>query len=119
TMLEWYRAHEPYETLMADCAALLAEAAKAIGVTELRYKGRSADPFVRPVRVSVAQAFERFAGIDLLATLPRGVPDAAKLADAAHRDGVRVAADDTWSDIFSRVLVERIENNLGDSAPTF
>ena len=27
TMLEWYRANEPYETLMDDCAALLAAAA--------------------------------------------------------------------------------------------
>ena len=117
TMLEWYRANEPYETLMVDCAALLVVAAKAAGATELRHKGRTCDPFATPVRVSVAQAFQRFAGIDLLATLPGGVPDAAKLADAAHKDGVRVAADDTWSDIFSRVLAERIESNLGDGVP--
>ena len=31
TMLEWYRANEPYETLMDDCAALMAEAARAVG----------------------------------------------------------------------------------------
>lgn len=118
TMLEWYRANEPYEMLMADCAALLAVAAKAAGASELRYKGRTADPFATPVRVSVAAAFQRFAGIDLLSTLSAGEPDAAKLAAAAHKDGVRVAADDTWSDIFSRVLAERIESNLGDGAPT-
>ena len=28
TMLEWYRANEPYEALMADCAAILAECAE-------------------------------------------------------------------------------------------
>src|SRR5579872_5103935 len=31
TMLEWYRAGEPYEVLIADCAAILAVAAKAAG----------------------------------------------------------------------------------------
>jgi len=35
TLLEWYRANEPYETLMGDCAALLAEAAKAAGASKL------------------------------------------------------------------------------------
>ena len=34
------------------------------------------------------------------------------------RAGIRVAADDTWSDIFSRVLVERIEPQLGIGRPT-
>src|SRR5439155_26544468 len=64
------------------------------------------------------QAFDRFAGVDLLATLSAGIPDAARLADDAYADGVRVAADDTWSDIFSRVLVERVEPNLGIGQPT-
>src|ERR1700761_7276861 len=29
TMVEWYRAEEPYEVLMEDCAALVAQAARA------------------------------------------------------------------------------------------
>jgi lysyl-tRNA synthetase class 2 len=48
------------------------------------------------------------------------VPDRAALAREAARIGVRVAPDDTWSDLFSRVLVERIEPALGtlpDAAP--
>ena len=31
TMLEWYRAREPYDALMSDCAAILALAAEAAG----------------------------------------------------------------------------------------
>ena len=31
TLIEWYRAGEPYEALMADCAAILALAAQAAG----------------------------------------------------------------------------------------
>ena len=33
--------------------------------------------------------------------------------------GVRVADDDTWSDIFSRVLSEKIEPHLGIGRPVF
>ena len=35
TMLEWYRANEPYGVLIDDCAALLAAAAEAAGTTAL------------------------------------------------------------------------------------
>ena len=118
TMLEWYRANEPYETLMADCSALLGEAAKAAGSSSWRYKGRSADPLAVPERITVAAAFRKFAGIDLMATLPAGKPDAASLAQAARNAGIQVAGDDTWSDIFSRILVERVEANLGIGRPT-
>ncbi len=76
---------EPYETLMADCAAFLAAAATAAGATQLRFRGRSADPFAAPERLTVAEAFARHAGIDLLATLRGGAPDRAALAAQARR----------------------------------
>jgi elongation factor P--(R)-beta-lysine ligase len=113
TMLEWYRAEEPYQTLIKDCAAVLAQAATATGTRHLSFRGRSADAFAAPERLSVAEAFTRFAGIDLLATLREGEPDRERFAHAASGVGVRIADDDTWGDIFSRVLVERIETKLG------
>jgi lysyl-tRNA synthetase class 2 len=61
----------------------------------------------------VAEAFQKFAGIDVLATLPGGEPDRERFARAAQAAGIRIAADDRWGDIFSRVLVERIEQKLG------
>ena len=118
TMLEWYRVAEPYETLMADCAAFLAAAATAAGTTTFTFRGRNADPFAAPERVTVAAAFARHAGIDLLATLRGGEPDRAALAAQAQAAGIRLAADDGWSDIFSRVLVERIEPHLGNGRAT-
>lgn len=117
TLLEWYRAQETYETLMADCAALLGLAAETVGGRRLRHRGRSCDPFVAPERTSVADAFDRLAGIDLLATLdpdPTVAPDRDGLAAAARAAGIAVGDDDGWSDIFSRVLAERIEPALGD-----
>jgi lysyl-tRNA synthetase class 2 len=113
TLIEWYRAGEPYETLMADCAAILAQAAEAAGTKHLNFRGRRADAFAEPERLTVAAAFTRFAGIDLLATLPGGEPDREGFARAAGAAGVRIGDDDNWGDIFSRVLVEKIEGNLG------
>src|ERR1700729_221937 len=113
TMVEWYRAGEPYQALMADCTAILAQAAEAAGTKQFSFRGRIADPFAAPERLTVAEAFGKFAGIDLLATLPDGKADRALFARAAQDAGIRIADDDRWGDIFSRVLVERIESNLG------
>lgn len=118
TLLEWYRAEEPYETLMDDCAALLAAAAHAAGTRRLAFRDRIATPFAEPERMTVAQAFARFANVDLLATVSADATDRDALAAAATTAGIRVAADDTWADVFSRVLVERIEPNLGVGRPT-
>src|SRR5665213_2384535 len=62
TMLEWYRTNEPYETLMADFAAIVLEAAKAAGSQQLQWKSCSADPYAEAERLSVADAFATFAG---------------------------------------------------------
>ncbi len=118
TMLEWYRAHAPYQQLMDDCAELIGIAAKAAGADALAFRGRVADPFAAPERITVAEAFQRFAGIDLLATVDAEHGNAAALAEAAERAGIRIAGDDTWSDVFSRVLLERIEPCLDGGRAT-
>src|SRR5450631_1383032 len=112
TMLEWYRANAGYDFVMADSVVVVAHAAQATGIGQFSFRGRTADPFVEPELLTVAAAFERFAGIDLLATIAGGEGDRASLA-AAAKARVRITDDDTWSDIFSKVLVEHIEPNLG------
>ena len=114
TMLEWYRAGEPPAALERDCSALLRLAAEAAGTRVLRFRDREADPFAEPERLSVRAAFLRYAGVDLFQSLPDDGPgDAALLAADAHRIGLRTAVDDSWSDIFSRILSERVEPQLG------
>ena len=119
TLLEWYRAEAPYETLMADGAALMALAAETTGAKAFSFRGHICDPFAEPERITLAEAFERFAGIDLLASVDRGGgTDRGALAAAAAGAGIRVAKDDTWADVFSRVLVAKIEPRLGIGRPT-
>jgi lysyl-tRNA synthetase class 2 len=117
TMLEWYRVNAGYDAIMADTIVVIAHAAQATGIGTFSFRGRSADPFAEPELLTVAAAFERFAGIDLLSTISAGAGDRAALA-AAVAGKVRVADDDTWSDIFSKVLVEHIEPNLGQGRLT-
>ena len=114
TMLEWYRADEPYDTIMDDCIAVIAQAASTAGSRQFVWRERVADPFASPERITVAHAFARHAGIDLLATLSKDDrPDREQLAVRASDAGVAIAADDTWGDIFSRVMAEKIEPHLG------
>jgi len=114
TLLEWYRAEEPYEAVMADCAAILALAADTTGARRFAFAGIAADPFAEPERITVAEAFEAYAGVDLLSTVEAGAAtDRDALAAAARAAGVRVAEDDTWSDVFSRLLVEKVDPRLG------
>jgi lysyl-tRNA synthetase class 2 len=157
TMLEWYRVGEDQEALMRDSAAVLRLAAEAAGTQRLSFRGREADPFAEPERLSVREAFLRYAGVDVFAgeppapspltgegwgggenhrageterppslALPRkgggdggGLCPPAVLAEACARLGLRVAADDSWSDLFSRLLSEKVEPNLGLGRPTF
>ncbi|MBN9000099.1 MAG: EF-P lysine aminoacylase GenX, partial [Rhizobiales bacterium] len=105
---------ESYLALMDDCDRMLALAAEAAGTDRFRRRGLECDPLAAPERLGVPAAFERHAGIDLLATIASdGATDGAALAAAASARGIRVADDDTWSDVFSRILVEKIEPRLG------
>lgn len=119
TMLEWYRAHAGYRDLMDDVAALVALAAETAGTREFAFRGRHVDPYAAPERITVAEAFGRHAGVDLLATVTAsGETDAAGLRARARAAGARVADDDSWTDVFSKLLVERVEPRLGDGRVT-
>lgn len=114
TMLEWYRVAEPYTALMEDTADLIALAAQTAGARRFSFRGREADPLAEPERLTVAEAFERFAGIDLLGTVDAsGWTDRDALFSAVAALGLRTAPDDRWADLFSRVMVECVEPRLG------
>ncbi len=119
TMLEWYRAGEPYETVIDDTLALIRLAAQTTGTPQFTFRGMDCDPHAGAERLTVADAFTIHAGIDLLSTLsPTGQGDRDALSRRAQRSGQDVAEDDSWADIFSKLLVARVEPRLGSGRPT-
>ncbi len=118
-MLEWYRAGAPWTALMQDCASILRLATEHGLTRQGEWRGRRCDLAAEPERLTVVEAFARHAGVDLEACLPGATGDPrAALAGAAEQLGVRVADDDGWSDLFSKILSERIEPALGEGRPT-
>ena len=119
TMLEWYRAGDPYEVVVGDALELIRLAGETAGRTQAEFRGRRCDLLAAPEHLTVEGAFRAYAGIDLLASIGvDGGTDRDALADGCRAAGIRIAVDDTWSDLFSRVLVERVEPHLGEGAPT-
>jgi elongation factor P--(R)-beta-lysine ligase len=118
TMLEWYRAGASYRDLMRDCEALLAAVLRAAGRADFAWQSKTADPARPWLYLSVAEAFARFCGIDLLATAPDPeAPNLPLLAEAARPLGLLPHDGDDWEDLFFRIFLERIEPQLGLGAP--
>ena len=119
TMLEWYRAGEGYDAVIADCVAMLRLAAEVTGAEMLRFRERECDPFVEPERLSVVEAFSRYAGVDLFATMDsEGVTDGEALAGQMAGRGMAVPKDRSWSYLFSLILTAKVEPELGKGRVT-
>ncbi len=107
TMLEWYRPYATMADLMDETEALL----RATLPPSVAIRGHVNDLAIFE-RLTVAEAFHRHAGCDVLAT----ADDAPALAAAA---GTRLRDGEDWEDLFFRLLLERIEPELGKTRPSF
>lgn len=118
-MLEWYRTKEDYSQLMEDCESMIAGIAQACGVDMLRRGDRTSSPQGGFQRLSVAEAFDEFCGHNLEQTVRENpaAPPAAPLMETAARLEIRTAEDDTFDDVFFRLMDARIEPFLGDGEP--
>jgi len=118
-MLEWYRVGASYHDLMDECATLIGTCQAAAGAEALVWSGRAADARQPWQRLSVAEAFEVYCGIDLLSTAADPLtPDVERLAAAARHLGIAPHHGDDWEALYFRVFLERIEPVLGLGAPT-
>jgi len=113
-MLEWYRAGASLSAIMDDCEGLLRAAAEAAGTRRFVWRGKESDPFAPWRRLSVAEAFREYAGIDVLAL----TGDMAGFRRAAKRLCITPGEKDDWDDIFFRIFLDRIEPRLGHPTPT-
>lgn len=124
TMLEWYRAAAGWREAAADCEGLVRAALAAVpdeagALPRLNRGAVLCDATGDWDYLSVAAAFEKYAGIDLLPTIAKpDRPDRTALAKAAAHAGVRTAESDAWEDIFHRIMLEKIEPLLGADVPT-
>jgi lysyl-tRNA synthetase class 2 len=107
TMLEWYRPGADMESLIAETFSYLC----AVLPPTVTCRGVTTD-LSRFERLTLAEAFFRHVGADLLAT----AEDAPALAEAARAS---LRPDESWEDLFFRLLLERVEPHLGRAHPTF
>ncbi|WP_173572585.1 EF-P lysine aminoacylase EpmA [Acetobacter sicerae] len=108
TMLEWYRPGATLDDLMDETEALVRTTLPPV-VQRDGYEIPMTEPFER---LTVADAFQRYVGADVLAT----ADDASALAAQA---GVALRAGEEWEDLFFRLLLERVEPVIGRDRPTF
>jgi len=114
TMIEWYRAAADYTAIMADTEELVAELAQRFrGGTKIAYQGRDIDVAAPWDRLTVAEAFERFVGIDLTAM----IDDPERFRQALTERGLEAGDGDTFDDMFFRVFLRDIEPRLGEKKP--
>lgn len=114
TMIEWYRTGVGLESVMQDTVELCRAALKATGRSSLTWKSATCDPTLTPQYLTLAEAFQRYANMDLTGLMD----DRDGFLAAARAIGVGVADGACWSDIFSAVLVTRIEPELGQGRMT-
>jgi lysyl-tRNA synthetase class 2 len=107
TMLEWYEPGLPFAGLMDQTEALL----RAVLPPVVTCRGVTCD-LSRFERLTVAGAFTRYVGADVLGT----AGDAPALAAQAN---VRLRDGESWEDLFFRLLLDRVEPAIGRDHPTF
>lgn len=115
TMIEWYRTNADYTDIMDDCEGLLRACMKAVSVDSMHYRGHDCDPFQEFERLSVCDAFHKYADINL----ENYLNDTEGFRGKLNALGLHTAEDDAWDDLFFRVMDEYIEPKLGMERPTF
>jgi elongation factor P--(R)-beta-lysine ligase len=109
TMIEWYRAGVPLETLAHDCEAIVRVALRAAGRDPAAL---GADGSFK--RTTVCELFALHVGYPL-----RGDETAEALRAAVTSAGIQVGTARAWDDVFYQAFLDRIEPRLAGGGPTF
>ncbi|MBP9748639.1 EF-P lysine aminoacylase GenX [Patescibacteria group bacterium] len=113
-MLEWYRAYASYLEIMDDCEALVRTLAKEmLGSQTLRVRGTTVHVDHPWERISVVDAFQKYAAVDLEKNL-----DVESLRRTVRAKGYRPTDAEAYDDLFFRIFLNEIEPCLGRKVPT-
>jgi elongation factor P--(R)-beta-lysine ligase len=111
-MVEWYRAHAAYDRIATDVERLVATTARALRGSHVVSGPYGPVDVATPwPRMTVADAFQRFAGVDL--STAHDAPSLRRqLLDAGSRS---IDEKDDWESAFHKILVERVEPGLAST----
>jgi lysyl-tRNA synthetase class 2 len=118
TILEWYHTPGDYMTVAADFEGLMRFILQKVNparpvIEGLKYQGKQYDLSSPWEKISVAEAFEKYAGIDTETML-----DEAKLKVAGKKKGYEVTEQTTWEEIWNQIIANEIEPKLGQKGPS-
>lgn len=118
TILEWYKTPGDYMDVARDFEQLMRFISEKIRpakshFVEMRYQGKDYDLSSPWEKISVAQAFEKYAGIDTETML-----DKEKLLAAGKQKGYQVDETTTWEEMWNQIIANEIEPRLGQKGPT-
>ncbi|MBU0974481.1 EF-P lysine aminoacylase GenX [Patescibacteria group bacterium] len=113
TILEWYRVKADYLDIMKDCENLFLFILNELGLNEdgkntLIYQGIEYDLSTPWERISVSEAFKKYAGMSIEEML-----DSEKLVWIAKEKGYEVDDQMTWEQAYNQILLNEIEPFLG------
>lgn len=122
TILEWYRVGVDYKEIMNDCEALIRFIHREISPSDgksadkpeaLVYQGSSIDIQSPWERLTMAEAFAKWADTDFVAFLDR-----KKAGEIAMAKGYTVTPESTWEELYNQIFLNEVEPHLGRGRPT-
>lgn len=108
TMLEWYHPHCSLMGLMDETEQLC----KILFPQQVNYQDQQIRFDMPFEKLTIQEAFQKYVGVDILLLCD----DSQKLAETAK---CSLRPNETWEDLFFRLLLDKIEPNIGRKRPTF
>ncbi len=117
TILEWYHTPGDYMTVAKDFEELMIYVnqyiRKSVNPETLIYQGKEYNLAGPWEKISVAEAFEKYVGIDTETML-----DEAKLKAVGKQKGYQITEKTTWEEVWNQIIANEVEPQLGKNRPT-